>query len=154
MSGSLSPLNLCPHYVQRDNPSFHFGISYSAWPLCGKKINALPLLWAKRSTGVVTGFRESSGSNQATSKDRHQNFRFARIHEITCPSVRQDTTQNTWEMWNSLLAPNSACRLNFGVRRFGTRLCLRLQRNMKQAVAGHETSFLSTRMKTEIVQRE
>ena len=78
-----------------------------------EKISALPFLCAERSFGSVIGFLEISARNKPTPQNRHQNFRFARIHGVTCPSVRRNTTHSTCNMWNNILVSDSAYRLNF-----------------------------------------
>jgi hypothetical protein len=106
-----------------------------------EKINALPFLFAKRSTGSKTGFLEISRRNKEISQNRYQNFRFALILGATCPSVRQNTIQNTCNMWSNILVSDSiGWNLNT-VRLFDSSLCFRLQMNMKQTGSASETSF-------------
>ena len=102
---------------------------------------------------ALTGFLESSRRNRSTSQKWHHNFRFARINEVTCPSVRQNTTQNTCNMWNNILVSDlSIFWVLKGVRRFEIWLCFRLQMKKGKQYGLPKRRSLSKRMKTEEVQ--
>ena len=113
MSGCIPPLHLMLTWRSQRQPYILPWYKLQCLADTSKKISTLPFLCAKRITGSAAGFLGISRKNTATSQNRHQNFRLARIHRVASPSVRQNTTQNTCNMWNNILASDSIYRLNF-----------------------------------------